>query len=466
MRPSHHLVIRTRSRLRKRLPLIFLGLAVAVALVLILRPRRWFGRPDLQLVALDADGLFQDSVELPRAWADTTYRGAYGATARVALVLGVRNVGDLEATPRAVNLSLPARYRLETSEGRELPHETSPGNPLIRYVLNGPFPAVQPGRLPTVLTSTDTLWLEPIVPELYCIAVGDSVPELIPAAQPDARLLSRLAIFYSFDTGARRGRQAGLLSLRLDPSLVERPSVPAPPIFPTSVREPAWPMPQLGDLSRVTTVSARCGPPEAPMEITSTIWQGASGGRVYVLAYGGKPRKYLFDLNGDGTIELEMWDAAGTGHFDAARNARFALPAFLGPPPGPPPFNPAIFADLPADSLARLRVFADAGPYRPAATTAGMPGGPFRGGGLYAPRGPHAPARATGFIRAGGAVAPAPAPAGAGAPAPTPAPADVTTPATPSPQAAPPAESAAGSHGARGPGTHLLGRPVPLPNQP
>ena len=465
MSPPHHLVIRTRSRLRKRLPLILLGLAVVVVLVFVLRGRRWFGRPDLQLVALDADGLFQDSVELPRAWADTSYRGAYGATARVALVLGVRNVGDLEATPSAVSLSLPARYRLETSEGRELPHETSPGNPLIRYLLNGPFQPVQPGRLPTVLTSTDTLWLEPVVPELYCIAVGDSVPELIPAAQPDARLLSRIAIFYSFDTGARRGRQAGLLSLHLDPSLVERPSAPAPPIFPTSVREPAWPMPQLGDLHRVATVSARCGPPEAPMEITSTIWQGAAGGRVYVLAYGGKPRKYLFDLNGDGTIELEMWDAAGTGHFDAARNARFTVPAFLQPPPGPPPFNPAIFADLPADSVARLRVFAEAGAYRPAATSAGTPGGPFRGGGLYAPRAPHAPARTAGFIRASGAVAPAPAGAAAPAPVPAPAPAGVTTPVTPIPQAAPVAESTARSHRARRPGIHLLGRPVRLPKQ-
>ncbi|HEX9108821.1 MAG TPA: hypothetical protein VF832_16360, partial [Longimicrobiales bacterium] len=172
-----HLVIRTGSRIRRRLGIIVAVAALVVAVFLLIRPRKWFGHPELELVALDANGLFQDTISLPREWADTTFRGAYGAGARVPLVFGVRNVGDAEGGARALNLSLPARYRLELGDGRELPHQLSAGNPLIRYTIAGPFPPIQPGRLPSVLPSVDTVWLEPVVPQLYCVSVGDSIPE-------------------------------------------------------------------------------------------------------------------------------------------------------------------------------------------------------------------------------------------------------------------------------------------------
>jgi len=439
-----HFVIRAGSRLRRRLGLILAVAVLLVAVFLLLQPRRWFGRPDLQLVALDANGFFQDSISLPREWADTVYRGAYGARARVPLLLAVRNIGTAEGRARALHLSLPARYRLELGDGRELPYQLEPGNPLIRYTINGPFPPVQPGRLPTVLPSMDTLWLEPVVPQLYCISVGDSIPEFVPAATPDPRLLSHVNIFYSFDANTP-GRQAGLLEVRLDPSLVERPPATPPPSFPTLLKEPAWPLPAVGPLRRIGFARARCGPPESPMEVQSTIWQTEDGGRLIVLAYGGKPRKYLFDLNRDSLVDLEMWDASGKGRFDAEREARYPIPSFLLPPPGPPPFNPAVFADLTPDSLSRLFAFRGAGTYRPQSSPdQHSPSGPFAEAGSYSPRGPQPAARTGGSVFGATATA--------------------TSGAAGEPGAARPAGGAglaAPAPPARRP--HLLGRPVQLP---
>ena len=402
-----HLVIRTGSRIRRRLGILVAVAALVVAIALLLEPRTWFARPDLQLVALDANGFFQDTVFLPREWADTLYRGAYGASARVPLVLAVRNAGTRPGGARDLHLSLPVRYRLELGNGRELPHQLSAGNPLIRYTIAGPIPPVQPGRLPTVLP-VDTVWLEPVVPQLYCVSVGDSIPEFIPASTPDPRLLSRVHIFYSFDAGGP-GRQAGLLDVRLDPSLVERPPAAPPPTFQTQLKEPAWPLPAMGPLRRLGTSNARCGPPDSPMEVQSTTWQSQGGARLIVLAYGGKPRKYLFDLSGDSVVDLEMWDATGKGRFDAERQARYPIPSFLLPPPGPPPFNPAVFAGLTPDSLAHLYSFRGAGAYRPRSSPDQYsPGGPFQTAGGYTPRGPRP--GAGGFVAGATLTAPPTAP--------------------------------------------------------
>jgi hypothetical protein len=320
-----------------------------------------------------------------------------------------------------------ARYRLETADGRELPNQSDPGNPLVRYTIRGPFPPVRPGALPAVLPAVDTVWLEPVVPQLYCIAVGDSVPEFVPAADPDPELLSNVMIFYSFDAGGR-GRQAGLLKVRLDPSLVERPASAPPPVFPTRFHEPAWPLPPLGDLHRIGASVARCGPPEAPMSVASTIWQGTAGGRLLVLSYGGKPRKYLFDIDRDSMVDLEMWDASGTGRFDAEREAHYAIPPFLLPPPGPPPFNPAVFADLSPDSMSALREFREAGTYVPrTGPEDAMTERPFEEAGRYSPRGPQ-PASTTygGFV-----AGPAAGAGGTGAAAAGPAQRGRTLPARP-----------------------------------
>jgi hypothetical protein len=398
-----HLVIRTGSRIRKRLGIFLALAALVIAVVFLLQPPRWFGRPALELVALDAGGLFQDSVSLPRAWADTSFKGAYGATARVPLVFGVRNVGTVEGGARSLRLSLPARYRLESADGHELPHQSETGNPLIRYTIEGPFPPVEPGRMPGVLPAVDTVWLEPIVPQVYCIAGDDSVPEFVPAPEPDPQALSHVQIFFSFEGGVSRGREAGLLSIHLDPSLVARPPAQPPPSFPTRIHEPAWPLPAMGDLRRIGATTARCGPPESPMDVQSTIWQGDGGGRLIVLSYGGRPRKYLFDLDGDSLVDLEMWDPSGHGRFDAERAARFPVPPFLLPP-SPPPFDEAVFAGLPADSLSRLYAFRHAGEFRP---TTALPDSAtaldrFQHAGTYVPRTGQATPSLAGAPGAGG----------------------------------------------------------------
>src|SRR5207237_1239421 len=103
-----------------------------------------------------------------------------------------------------------------------------------------------------------------------------------------------------------------------------------------------------------------CGDPEQPMQIVSHEWDTPEGGRFFVLDYGGKPRKYLFDLNRDSIIELEMWDSDGDGHFDARRAAHYPIPSFLLPLSGIRPLDARIFASLKPDSVAKLNVFARA----------------------------------------------------------------------------------------------------------
>lgn len=413
-----HLIVRTGSRIKRwaglALAVVLLGAAV-VAAVRYFMPERFGGRPTLQLVALDASGRFDGSITLPRGWADTSYTGAYGAKARVPLVLAVRNVGTRAARANWLEISLPDRYRLLTGDGRELPHQSVPGNPLIRYVVAGPLPEAAPGRLPSVLASPDTIWLEPMVPSLYCLAVGDSVPEFVPATPPDPRILSRITAFYSFQGEGLPGRQAGLLGIRIDPSLVQPGATPTLRAGPVRTRAPGQPLPLPGPLGYVGANRARCGAPEQPMEITSYLWETPAGGRVFALYYGDRPRKYLLDLDRDGFIDAEIWDADGDGEFDTERDTHYATPAFLLPPPGPPPFNPAVWDSIPADSIVRLQAFRAGGLYRPGTAPADSTGivvdtaeaEPFHGAGIYVPRSGGRAAGTMAPLPAGAAAAPA-----------------------------------------------------------
>jgi hypothetical protein len=52
-----------------------------------------------------------------------------------------------------------------------------------------------------------------------------------------------------------------------------------------------------------------------------------------VIFVDGEPRKRLYDVNGDGIVDLETWDVSGDGLFEARREARFAVPEFLLPLP-------------------------------------------------------------------------------------------------------------------------------------
>lgn len=335
------------------------------------------GAPALELVALNAAGRFDTIIEVP---SDGVRRvsAPVGQVMRVPLVLGVRNLGRRAARPERLELSIPARFALLLPDGRPLPGPSTAAGPLVRYELVAPFPRVEPGRLPALVAGTDTLWLELALSPIYCVAFSDSVPEFVPAPAPPPETISRIQIFYSFDGGDLQDRQTGLLTVQLDPEVVEVQERSPAPTFTAEVREPAVSLPPMDALRYAGSRTSACGEPDDPMELLSSVWETPEGGRFLVLYYGGAPRKYLFDLDRDGIAELEMWDPDADERFEARRPARFALPAFLLPEPGPPPFNLAVFDSIPEDSLTRLhrfwRAFAQPYPHMAAPDTTAYTG--------------------------------------------------------------------------------------------
>ncbi|HSJ06026.1 MAG TPA: hypothetical protein VK936_04940 [Longimicrobiales bacterium] len=300
---------------------------------------------------------------------------------RFAVPLAVRNTGARPGTPRRITLSVPGRYRLITARG-VLDSEVTPGVPLRRYVLSVSAPAIAPDGPPVRVRGLETVWIEPDLPSYYCMPVGD-IPEFMPAPHIDAGTLADVRIFYSLTSREAERRRTGVLTLRLDPSRLQATPAAMPPVFPTSFEEPEVEAPDLGPLLYGGERRSYCGDPEQPMELFTVVWQTAAGGRFYVIYIDDAPRKHLYDLNGDGTIDLETWDATGDGRFEARREARYAVPEFLVP-------SPRRRADslepdtVPPDS-AWLAVFNDpaAGPFRftrrPAETGAApgaVPGAP------------------------------------------------------------------------------------------
>lgn len=323
-------VRRLRLGARRRwIPLLFGGAAVVWA-VLYLFPAGGRGA-ELELLALGGDGRFSESISIPGHWAVTDGLDG-GAVVRVPLILAVRNEGKKGSPPARLELTLPTHYRIVKSSGQPLPAVYMPGTPMARYELNVPAIKGASGTIAGYLPVLDTVWLEPIIPPYYCIALSDSVPDFVPAPPAPVEAIARVRIFYSFSSDELDRRQTGLLSVQLDPALLRQEVQPAPPVFPTSYSRPRAPLPPLSALSYVGSRRARCGDPQDPMEILSTLWETPEGGRLFVLDYGGAPRKYLFDLNRDSIIELEMWDATGSGQFDARRQARLPIPSFLMPP--------------------------------------------------------------------------------------------------------------------------------------
>jgi hypothetical protein len=344
----------------------------------------WIGpfrpRPaELRLLALSGDGRFSAYVGIPRAWVDTL-PPASEAPARFPLVLAVHNAGARAAQPTQLSLSLPARFRVADKRG-PLDSRMMMGNPLAQYDLQIQPPRIQPGAAPTILAGIDTIWLEPLVPSLYCTALADSVPEFISAPAIDANTLARVRIFYSFAGRAIRQRQTGLLEVQMDPRLIRRPTTASLPVFETVITKPEAVRPELGALRFAGSRISRCGDPAQPVELHSVLWETPEGGRFFVLYHGGAPRKYLYDLNRDSIIELELWDSDGNGKFEARRAARTTIPGFLMPLPRPSADSSAAAAALAADTMkldsAWLRTFHD------------TLGGPLRFG---APRRPPRPA--------------------------------------------------------------------------
>lgn len=328
---------------------MYAGMLGAAGLVLwLLLP---FGArgPALELVVLNPDGRFHYEIRVPRVWTDTTGT-VPGAVVRVPLILAVRNIGSEAAQATRLELNVPARYRLAHGDGAALVGRLMPGTPLVQYELNVGLPELDPDGAAHRLPVLDTLWLEPIIPSFYCVALADSVPEFVPAPPAPVEAISRVEIFYSFTGGDLEDRQTGLLTVHLDAELLQRESPESPPVYSVQYGHPHQMMPNFAALQYVGARQAFCGEPENPMELMSTLWQTPAGGRFIVLYHGGAPRKYLFDLDRDGIIELEMWDASGDGHFDARRPARLPIPSFLLPPEGPPPYDVARLDSLPEES--------------------------------------------------------------------------------------------------------------------
>jgi hypothetical protein len=276
--------------------------------------------PQLELLAIAGEQALPDV--MVRGVVDPDQDGL-----RFPLQLAVRNAGMQRRQAQQVALHVPGRYRLVTQRGR-LSGEVVPGVPLRRYVLDIAAPPFEPGAPPRPLPGLETIWLEPDLPRYYCTA-QDDVPEFIPAPHYDAETLSDVRIFYSMHSGAQRS--TGLLRVRVDPLQIAVTPAAMPPPFPTVLEEPEAQVPELGMLRYGGTRTTWCGDPEQPLELYVVQWLAGTGGRFYVIYVQGQPRKHLYDLNGDGVIELETWDVNGDGRFEARRQARYAVPEFLLP---------------------------------------------------------------------------------------------------------------------------------------
>lgn len=307
--------------------IIALAVVVAVAIAIWSIPRTETVAP-LELVALGPGGGFRDTLDVPASWRDTT---APPRLVRVPLVLGVRNMGDVAARPETLSLSLPARYHLRDS-GRRMEPSMEVGSPLATYTLPTGLAPVEPGRLPTLLPALDTLWLELAIPDYYCIALADSVPELIPATPMDRSTLAGVRIFYAFQGGDPPQRSAGTLTIRLDSALPDYPVPALPPAYPV-VTDSALASPDLGLLTLVGRRPVRCGGDGDAVELMSTVWRAdRGGGRMVTLAEGDVVLKRLYDANGDGIIDRESWDADGDGILETTRRTRLPMPMLLMPP--------------------------------------------------------------------------------------------------------------------------------------
>ena len=305
--------------------------------------------PQLQLVAIGQDGRFQQSVSIPAAWADSADPGT-GAVSRFPLLLALRNEGIRPATPNRLKLSIPARYRITLPDGRAYEGRATDGNPLLQYSFSIRVAPVQPGRLPVGIPGLDSLFIEPMLPAYNCTVLSDDVPEFVPAPALDPATLSTVRIFYSLEGRRFAQRQTGLLTINLDPELLKQPAAPPIPSFPVTVNSAGIPLPEFAALRRVGSRESTCGAPGTSAPMLSTVWETMDNGRLYVLDYAGVPRKYLFDMNRDSIVELEMWDPDADGRFEISRPTRFPVPASVVPPPPTAPAPVAADTAIRGDS--------------------------------------------------------------------------------------------------------------------
>lgn len=290
---------------------------------------------DLQLVAMRPDGTFAQKVDAAAlmaarpAGADSATPGAQRSRG-VPLVLAVANAGVRSGRPERLVLALPRWYRMTTT-APVLRHEIVPDEPLQRYVLEVEFPVIESGRVPTLLPSVDTLWLEPYVPDYWCTADADSIPQLIASTPPDTSGIVPVQIFWSFEGETVDQRQTGLLTVDL-PGTMFRAGAPVDITqSPVQMGVPEALRPVMAGLVEGGSRHSECGPPGDPMRLFSALWVTPGGGRMISVHYGGLPRKEYYDLNRDSIIELEMWDPDGDGEMEAWRELRVAIPDWMMP---------------------------------------------------------------------------------------------------------------------------------------
>jgi hypothetical protein len=320
----------------------------------------WIGplRPlpaQLELLAIDGDVAVAHFAPAPGRTAD-------GGLV-FAVPLAARNIGSRASRPTSVVLHLPAQFRLATTRG-SLTAEVAAGVPLRRYVIALPEADLAPDSVTGVLTGLDTIFLHPDLPRYYCTTQSSLIPEFSAAPDFDPQTLSDVHIFYSFDDPSGPERQTGLLTVQFDPELLDVEPAATPPSFRTIIQEPDAQAPDVGQLTFAGARTAHCGDPEQPLELYTVLWETENGGRLLVVYTDNVGRKRLYDLNGDGIIELETWDGDADGRFEARREARYAIPSFLMPiPPSDPSLTQPDYVPPDAGWLALFHS-ADSGPRR------------------------------------------------------------------------------------------------------
>jgi hypothetical protein len=336
------------------------GTAVLLVLALVLAGAVYWIGPlrsypaELELLAIDGEQLAHELTVAGE-------RDEQTGVVRFPVHLAVRNVGGQSGSPRRVTFSVPSRFRIVAPQGA-LPSEVSPGVPLRRYVLGVGGQPISPGEPAAQLPGLETIWIEAELPRYTCVP-RDDVPEFAPAPAIDPRTLSEVRIFSSVAAREGGARNTGLLTVRVDPRYLEVQPAERPQVSTTVFEDPDAQEPELGALRYIGERQAYCGDPEQPMDLHTVTWEATGGARLYVIHVGDLPRKHLYDLNGDGSVDLETWDTNGDGRFDARREARFAVPDFLRPPPRPAHLTRG--DTLPPDQ-AWLALFnnTDAGPFR------------------------------------------------------------------------------------------------------
>jgi hypothetical protein len=315
---------------------------------------------ELRLLALSQDGEFSPHI-VAAAQPPDPIAAAADAVARAPLILAVQNVGARPTQPSVLRISVPGRYRLTGPDGDPLPARPDAGSPLTQYEFELDFPTLRPHEMPTILPGLDTLWIEAVLPQFHCDLIADAVPEFIPAPPYDAATLASVRLFYTLDADTR-DRQSGLLTVDLDPSLLRRTDAVAPQRARVTMHPLSAPRPELGPLSQVGTRTAACGDPGHAIELHTILWEGEAGGLLYEVQVRNESRKLLYDLNRDGRVDLEIWDAEGDGGFRARREASYPVPSFLRPLPER---MALAHAEEPVDSLWLARFVAvQEGPYR------------------------------------------------------------------------------------------------------